>query len=67
MCRHPAATARDGAFGQYSIVHPGLDMIVSINETAGNAHWAQKTLDCAALFEQLESELLLRTTRRMRG
>ena len=57
MCRHPGCYRADGAFGQYSIVHPGLDMIVSINETAGNAHWAQKTLDCVwRFFEQLESE-----------
>ena len=57
MCRHPGCYRADGAFGQYSIVHPGLDMIVSINETAGNAHWAQKTLDCVwRFFERLESE-----------
>jgi CubicO group peptidase (beta-lactamase class C family) len=57
MCRHPGCYRADGAFGQYSIVHPKLDMIVSINETAGSAHWAQKTLDCVwRFFEQLESE-----------
>lgn len=57
MCRHPGCYRADGAFGQYSIVHPKLDMIVSINETAGSAHWAQKTLDCVwRFFERLESE-----------
>jgi len=57
MCRHPGCYRADGAFGQYSVVHPKLDMIVSINETAGSAHWAQKTLDCVwHFFEQLESE-----------
>ncbi len=57
MCRHPGCYRADGAFGQYSIVHPKLDMVVSINETAGNAHWAQKTLDCVwRFFERLEAE-----------
>ena len=59
MCRHPGCYRADGAFGQYSIVHPKLDLIVSINETAGSAHWAQKTLDCVwRFFERLESESL---------
>ena len=57
MCRHPGCYRADGAFGQYSIVHPKMDLIVSINETAGSAHWAQKTLDCIwRFFERLESE-----------
>jgi len=57
MCRHPGCYRADGAFGQYSIVNPKLDLIVSINETAGNAHWAQKTLDCVwRFFERLEAE-----------
>lgn len=56
MCRHPGCYRADGAFGQYSIVNPKLDMIVTINETAGNAHWAQKTLDCVwRFFEQVEA------------
>ena len=60
MCRHPGCYRADGAFGQYSIVHPKLDMIVSINETAGSAHWAQKTLDCVwRFFERLEGELFV--------
>ena len=57
MCRHPGCYRADGAFGQYSIVNPKLDMIVSINETAGNAHWAQKTLDCVwRFFTQIEAQ-----------
>ncbi|HWQ06380.1 MAG TPA: serine hydrolase [Feifaniaceae bacterium] len=57
MCRHPGCYRADGAFGQYSIVNPKLDLIVSINETAANAHWAQKTLDCVwRFFERLERE-----------
>ena len=57
MCRHPGCYRADGAFGQYSIVHPKLDMLVSINETAGSAHWAQKSLDCIwRFFERLENE-----------
>lgn len=31
--------------GQFSIVFPDQDMIISVNETASNAHWAQNTLD----------------------
>lgn len=57
MCRHPGCYRADGAFGQYSIVYPKLDLIVSINETAGSAHWAQKSLDCVwRFFERLESQ-----------
>lgn len=55
MCRHPGCYRADGAFGQYSIVNPKLDMVVSINETAGSAHWAQEALDCVwRFFERLE-------------
>lgn len=57
MCRHPGCYRADGAFGQYSIVHPKLDLIVSINETAASAHWAQNTLDCVwRFFARIESE-----------
>ena len=56
MCRHPGCYRADGAFGQYSIVCPGLDMVVSINETAGSAHWAQETLECVwRFFERVET------------
>jgi CubicO group peptidase (beta-lactamase class C family) len=45
MCRPRGAYRADGAMGQFSIVLPEQDMIVSINETASGAIWAQKTLD----------------------
>lgn len=35
----------DGAYGQYAIVFPKLDLVVSINETASLGAGAQKTLD----------------------
>lgn len=57
MCRHPGCYRADGAFGQYSIVNPKLDLIVSINETAASAHWAQNTLDCVwRFFAEAESQ-----------
>lgn len=43
MCQYPGAYRADGAAGQFSIVIPDKDMIVSINE---NAAKPQKTLDC---------------------
>ena len=43
MCRHPGAYRADGAGGQFSIVIPDKDMIVSINENAFGG--PQKTLD----------------------
>ncbi len=43
MCRWPGAYRADGAAGQFSIVIPDKDMIVSINENAFRG--AQKTLD----------------------
>ncbi|MBQ1377516.1 MAG: serine hydrolase [Lachnospiraceae bacterium] len=43
MCRYPGAYRADGAGGQFSIVIPDKDMIVSINENAFGG--AQKTLD----------------------
>ncbi len=45
MCRPEGVYRADGAMGQFSIVVPDLDMIISINETAMGAHWAQHTLD----------------------
>ena len=48
MCAYPGAYRADGAGGQYSIVIPDKDMIVSINENAMNA---QKTL--TAIWEYL--------------
>lgn len=46
MCRPQHGVYRfDGAYGQYAIVFPELDAIVSINETATLGAGAQKTLD----------------------
>lgn len=45
MCGPEGVYRADGAMGQFSIVCPGQDMIISINETASNAHWAQNTLN----------------------
>ncbi len=42
MCQYPGAYRADGAGGQFSIVIPDKDMIVSINESARKP---QKTLD----------------------
>ena len=43
MCQYPGAYRADGAAGQFSIVIPSKDMIVSINENAFGG--PQKTLD----------------------
>lgn len=43
MCQYPGAYRADGAGGQFSIVIPDRDMIVSINENAFGG--PQKTLD----------------------
>lgn len=45
MCKPRGAYRADGAMGQFSIVLPEQDMIISITETAVGAHWAQSTLD----------------------
>lgn len=45
MCRPQGVYRADGAFGQYSIVFPELDMVVAINETAALGAGAQRTLD----------------------
>lgn len=34
MCRYPGSYRADGAFGQFCVVFPALDLIVSINESA---------------------------------
>jgi hypothetical protein len=52
MCRPKGVYRADGAMGQFSIVFPDKDMILSITENASGAHWAQKTLD--AVWEFLE-------------
>ena len=45
MCRPRGVYRADGAMGQFAIVVPDKDMVISINETATGAHWAQNTLD----------------------
>jgi hypothetical protein len=45
MCKPEGTYRADGAMGQFAIVCPQKDLIISINETAANAIWAQKTLD----------------------
>ena len=60
MCRPKNAYRADGAMGQFSIVFPGHDMIVTINETASGAIWAQKTLDTVydVFLPEIKSEPL---------
>ena len=45
MCRPRGVYRADGAYGQYSIVFPEQDMVISINETAELGIWPQKVLD----------------------
>ena len=45
MCKPAGVYRFDGAFGQYAIVFPDLDMVVAINETAALGAGAQRTLD----------------------
>lgn len=45
MCKPKGVYRADGAMGQFTIVCPEQDMIISITETAVGAHWAQNTLD----------------------
>lgn len=45
MCKPEGVYRADGAMGQFTIVCPKQDMIISITETAVGAHWAQNTLD----------------------
>lgn len=45
MCKPAGVYRADGAFGQYSIVFPDLDMVVAISETAALGAGAQRTLD----------------------
>ncbi len=49
-CKPEGVYRADGAMGQFAIVVPHKEMILSINETAGEAHWAQKTLDAIWSF-----------------
>lgn len=45
MSKPEGAYRADGAFGQFTIVLPAHDMIISITETANGKHWGQQTLD----------------------
>jgi hypothetical protein len=45
MCKPEGTYRADGAMGQFAIACPQKGIIISINETAANAVWAQKTLD----------------------
>lgn len=46
MCTRKGAYRADGSGGQFSVVVPDLDLIVSITESAAGAYGAQHTLDC---------------------
>ena len=46
MCKQPGAYRADGAGGQFSIVIPAYDTIISIHESGLGAEGPQKTLDC---------------------
>jgi hypothetical protein len=50
MCKPEGVYRADGAMGQFAIVSPHLDMIISINETAPGASGAQHTLDAVWEF-----------------
>ena len=45
MCEPKGAYRADGAMGQFTVVVPEHDMILSLTETAAGAHWGQQTLD----------------------
>lgn len=45
MCKPEGVYRADGAYGQYAIVFPKLDMVISINEHAKLGMWPQKILD----------------------
>lgn len=50
MCKPDGIYRADGAMGQFAIVCPKHDMIISINETAVGAEGAQRTLDITWKF-----------------
>jgi hypothetical protein len=45
MCAPEGVYRADGAMGQFCVVDPKRNLLISLNETAMGAHWAQKTLD----------------------
>ncbi|WP_274652150.1 serine hydrolase domain-containing protein [Paenibacillus humicola] len=60
MCRPAGAYRADGAMGQYSLVFPDLDMVVSLNETARYPESVQQVLDivyCVLLPETASGPL----------
>lgn len=58
-CKPQDSYRADGAMGQFSIVLPHHDMIISINETAAGVHWAQPTLDAVWDFLETVTENVL--------
>jgi len=60
LCKHPGAYRADGAGGQFSIVIPDKDTIVSINENGSTPGGPQKTLDIVweYLIPALQDEIL---------
>ncbi len=50
MCRPEGVYRADGAMGQFSVVFPKQDMIISINETGRGIDGPQKTLDALWAF-----------------
>ncbi len=60
MYRPSGAYRADGAMGQFSIVFPEKNMILSVTENASGAHSAQKTLDVLWEFlSEIGSETML--------
>lgn len=45
MCKPEGVFRADGAYGQYAIVFPKLDMVIAVNELAQLGIWPQKILD----------------------
>lgn len=57
MCQPEGAYRADGAMGQYAIVCPKQDMIISITETGRGIGGPQKTLDAVWMFlDEVSSE-----------
>ena len=57
MCSPEDVYRADGAMVSFLIVCPKQDMIISINETATGAHWAQNTLNVVWEFLKEISEM----------
>lgn len=52
MCRPEGVYRADGAMGQFAVVFPNQDMIISITETGRGIDGPQKTLDALWVFLQ---------------